>query len=105
MKSNGATILIRAKVPKEAQAEFLQAVRALNKDLIKEKGFRDSTLYRNVDKEDTFSLIQEWETHADAQRHISAASHTVLLGALKTLCIESVTSHDDGSAEFGIKVL
>lgn len=105
MKSSAATILIRAKVPSKAKAEFLQAVRALNQELHLEKGFMHSTLYQNVDEEDTFSLMQEWKTHDDARCHLSASSHAVLLGALKTLCIESETSHGDASSQFGIKVL
>ncbi len=77
------TVII--KVRPEKQKEFLQAMRSLRNDRMKETGIRRSNVYE-VEDQTSFGLMDEWETVEDLERYCDGESFRVFLGALKTLC-------------------
>ena len=76
------------KVRPEKQKEFLQAMRFLDSDRKKEKGFRKATL-QEINNQNAFIVIHEWETQKDLGRYLGTENFKVLLGALRILCTET----------------
>jgi len=72
----------------EKKAEFLQVMRSLQNERMKEKGIRASKMHEDEDRAG-FYLTDEWETEEDRERYCRSESFRVLLGALKTLCAEA----------------
>jgi quinol monooxygenase YgiN len=82
------TTTVIVKVRPEKKAEFLQAMRSLQIDRMKEKGIKASEM-REVEDRTGFHLTDEWETEEDRDRYCRSESFRVFLGALKTLCAEA----------------
>jgi len=87
-------VYITAKVVAGKREEFLQAIRHLIDQVRSEKGFRKASLYQDTDDADSFSLAEDWETREDLERHVSSQRFSVLLGALKVLCMRSEVRYD-----------
>jgi quinol monooxygenase YgiN len=82
------TVMVVVKVRPGKQEEFLQAMRSLQNDRIKEKGIRGSKVFEDGGRT-SFCLMDEWETVEDLERYCQGESFRVFLGALKTLCAEA----------------
>jgi quinol monooxygenase YgiN len=76
------------KIRPEKRKEFLDAMRSLQDDKLKEKGVTASKWHEDHQDPTRFYLIDEWETGEDLNRYRRTDSFRVFLGALKTLCIE-----------------
>lgn len=78
-----------AKVRPEKRKEFLQAISSLQGD--RERGNLRGVLRLYEDEEDrtVYRLIDEWETDGDLEGYRGDEGFRVLLGALKTLCVEA----------------
>ena len=72
-------------VPYENRKEFLQTLHPLIDGIRHEKGCVRYDVYQDVENENTFILIEEWETRADLDEHLRSDRFGVLLGALKLL--------------------
>ncbi len=82
------TMTVVAKMKPEKRNEFLDAMRSLHNDRMKEKGIRGSKVFEDDDRTN-FRLEDEWETKEDLERYCKGESFRVFLGALKTLCAEA----------------
>ncbi len=91
-----ATLTISTKVMSEKRKEFLQAIQSIHDEIKAEKGIRSTTLHRN-DKEDKLILTIEWETDEDLRNHLNGESFTVLVGALKILCLQAECEYRMGN--------
>ena len=83
-----------AKVIPEKLDEFLDAMHYLQNDRLAEKGIRGSQMYEDGEDHIGFRLVDEWETDEDLQRYFSTEGFRILLGALRTLCMEAEVKFD-----------
>ena len=90
-----------AKVRPEKRDEFLDAMRSLQKDRLAEPGICGSQLCDRRDDPTRFLLIDEWETDEDLQRYFGKEGFRILLGALRTLCMEAEVKYDPLRREGG----
>jgi quinol monooxygenase YgiN len=60
--------------------EFFQTVQALIKSIRKEKGCIKCSACQDVENENTFCMIQGWETQKELDRYLQSDLFEVLLG-------------------------
>jgi len=77
------------KIKPEKRKEFMDAMRSLQDDKLKEKGVTASKWHEDHQDPTRFYLIDEWETGEDLNRYRRTDNFKVFLGALKTLCIKA----------------
>jgi quinol monooxygenase YgiN len=66
----------------ENRKEFLQTLLSLIDRVRSEKGSISHNVYQDVEDENAFVIIEEWETQADLDNHLRSDRFGVLLGAL-----------------------
>jgi quinol monooxygenase YgiN len=64
----------------EKQKEVLQTLLSLVGPSEKEKGCLSYGIYRDIDDNNVFNLISEWETREQLNRHMQSDRFSVLLG-------------------------
>lgn len=69
----------------ENRKEFLQTLVSLIGRVRNEKGCVSHNVYQDVEDENAFIIIEEWETQADLDNHLRSDRFGVLLGALSLL--------------------
>ena len=77
---------VKVVVKQNKVDEFMACLRSLTVKFRKEKGCLNFTLYRDTEKDNTFSLVGEWKTHDDMEKHFQGEKFEVLVGASKVLC-------------------
>ena len=70
----------------EKQKEVMQTLLSMIESTGKERGCLSHHVFRNIEDENVFSLIDEWETREDLDQHIRSAKFGVLLGTKSLLC-------------------
>jgi len=70
----------------EKQKEVMQTLVAMIESTGKERGCLSHHVFRDIEDENVFSLIDEWETREDLDQHIGSAKFGVLLGTKSLLC-------------------
>jgi len=70
----------------EKQKEVMQTLLSMIESTGKEKGCLSHHVFREIEDENVFSLIDEWETREDLNQHIRSAKFGVLLGTKSLLC-------------------
>ena len=65
--------------------EFVESMRSFARKIRKEKGCRGYSLYRDFEKENTFSVIGEWRTRPAIEKHFKTQNFEVLIGAARVL--------------------
>jgi quinol monooxygenase YgiN len=65
--------------------EFVKCVRSYVRNFRKEKGCFGYSVYRDVEKENTFSLVGEWDTRQTMETHFKSQKFEVLIGATRVL--------------------
>ncbi len=70
----------------EKQKEVFQTLLSMIESTAKEKGCLSHRVFRDIEDENGFSLIDEWETREDLDQHIMSAKFGVLLGTKSLLC-------------------
>jgi len=68
----------------EKQLEVMQTLLSMIEPTAKEKGCLNYTVCNSIEDPNCFSLLEEWETREDLDRHIRSHRFEVLLGT-KTL--------------------
>lgn len=85
----------------EKQKEVMQTLSSMIEPTGKEKGCLSYEVFRHIEDNNVFSLIEEWETKDDLKLHIRSDRFTVLLGIKSLLCEPSkiriyTVSHSEG---------
>ena len=70
----------------EKQKEVMQTLLSMIESTGKERGCLSHHVFRDIEDENGFSLIDEWETREDLDQHIRSAKFGVLLGIKGLLC-------------------
>jgi quinol monooxygenase YgiN len=78
-------ITIRIKISPNQFKELRQTLDALKRRVGKEKGFIESFIYRDVENDDYFCLMQQWKTQEDLDAYIKSENYKILLGAIRLL--------------------
>ena len=87
-------------LPKK-QKEVSQTLLSMIEPMGKEKGCLSSGVFCDMEDANSYSLIEEWETREDLDRHIRSKRFSVLLGAESLLNEPSeiqihTVSHSEG---------
>jgi quinol monooxygenase YgiN len=64
----------------EKRKEVLQTLLSTIDAIRQEKGCRRYQVFQDIEDENVFSLVQEWETREDLEHHIRTDRFSVLLG-------------------------
>ena len=65
--------------------EFVKSMRSFSRTIRKEKGCLDYSVYRDSEKENTFSVVGEWKTRQAMEKHFKTQNFEVLIGAARVL--------------------
>ena len=65
--------------------EFVKSMRSFSRKIRKENGCLDCSLYRDFEKENTFSVIGKWRTRPAMEKHFKTQNFEVLIGAARVL--------------------
>ena len=99
------TVTITVDINPESREEFVQAVRSMTENLKKEKGFKKSGFFQDVENASRFNLIEEWETQDDLDSHVQSDIFRVLMGALKVLAEHAEVRYNLISDKSGKRVV
>ena len=69
----------------EKQKEVMQTLLSMVESTRREKGCLSHQVFRDIENENVFSLIDEWETREDLDNYIGLAKFGVLLGTKSLL--------------------
>jgi quinol monooxygenase YgiN len=76
---------IKIEIKKYKTDEFVKSTRSFARKIRKEKGCLGCSLYRDSDKENTFSVIAKWRTRHAMEKHFKTQNFEVLIGAARVL--------------------
>ena len=65
--------------------EFVKSMRSFSRKIRKEKGCLGHSVYRDSEKENTYSVIGEWKTRPAMEKHFRTQNFEVLIGAARVL--------------------
>ena len=65
--------------------EFVKSMRSFSRKIRKEKGCLGYSVYRDFEKENTYSLVGEWKTRPAMEKHFKTQNFEVLIGAARVL--------------------
>lgn len=65
----------------EKRREVLQTLASMIEPIRQEKGCQNCQGFQDIEDENVFSLIGEWENHEDLELHIRSDRFRVLLGS------------------------
>ena len=65
--------------------EFVESMRSFSRRIRKEKGCLGYSVYRDSEKENTYSLVGEWKTRQAMEKHFHTHDFEVLIGAARVL--------------------
>ncbi len=65
--------------------EFVKSMRSFSRKIRKEKGCLGYSVYRDSEKENTYSVVGEWKTRQAMEKHFKTLNFEVLIGAARVL--------------------
>jgi len=65
--------------------EFIKSMRSFSRRIRKEKGCLSFSVYRDSEKENTYSMVGEWKTNQAMAKHFKTQDFEVLIGAARVL--------------------
>ena len=65
--------------------EFESELYAISQNVRKAKGCLVYSVYRDTEKEDTYSVVGEWQTRQAREKHFKSHDYEVLIGAARVL--------------------
>jgi len=65
--------------------EFVESMRSFSHKIRKEKGCLGYSVYRDSEKENTFSVVGKWRTRPAMEKHFKTQNFEVLIGAARVL--------------------
>lgn len=78
-------VRIRMTVIPEKQKELVQTLLSMVSSTEKEAGCLDYALYCNMEDKNVLTLLEEWETRKDLDRHLRSDTFGILLGTRSLL--------------------
>jgi quinol monooxygenase YgiN len=76
---------IKIELKKYKTDEFVQSMRSFSRKIRKEKGCLGYSVYRDSDKDNTYSVVGEWKTRQAMEKHFKTQNFEVLIGAARVL--------------------
>ena len=70
----------------EKRTEVMQTLLSMIEPTENERGCQSCHVFRDIEDNNVFSLIEEWETREDLDGHIKSDRFSVLLGTKSLLC-------------------
>ena len=70
----------------EKRTEVMQTLLSMIEPTENEMGCLNCQVYRDIEDENVFSLIEDWKTRKDLDNYIRSARFSVLLGTKSLLC-------------------
>ena len=65
--------------------ELVECLLSLSSGFQKEERCLDFSLYKDIEKENGYSVVGEWKTREDMEKHFKSKKFSVLIGAAKVL--------------------
>ena len=65
--------------------EFVESMRTFSRKARKEKGCLAYSVYRDSEKENTYSVVGEWNTRPAMEKHFKTRNFEILIGAARVL--------------------
>ena len=96
-------VRVTMNVLPEKQKEVMQTLLSMIGSTVKERGCLSCHVFRDIEADNIFNLIDEWETREDLDQHLKSNKFGVLLGTTSLLYeppsiqIHTV-SHSEGMA-------
>jgi quinol monooxygenase YgiN len=95
-------VRIKMKALMEKRTEMMQTLLSMIEPVGKEKGCLSYDVFCDIEGKTVFSLIEEWATREDLDRHIRSERFSVLLGTKSLLAKPSeinihTVAHSEGS--------
>lgn len=78
-------VIMQMKVSVEKRKELSQTVTSLLSLIRRQKGCRRCDFFHNLEDENTFCLLEEWDTQKNLDAHYGSESFKVLRGAQNLL--------------------
>lgn len=78
-------IFIKMNVIPEKRKELLQTIQAIKSRIQNEKGCLSFRIFEEIGKEAAYSLVEEWRTQKDFDRHLNSDIFSILMGAVNIL--------------------
>jgi len=79
---------IKMKGRSEKRKEISQTIQSLAGQVLGKKGCLDANSYQDINDENIFYLVEEWQTQQDLDDYLQSKLFAVLLG-IKTILVES----------------
>ena len=76
---------LKIEIKKYKTDEFVKSMRSFSRKIRKEKDCLDCSLFRDSEKENTFSVIGKWRTRPAMEKHFKTQNFEVLIGAARVL--------------------
>ncbi len=76
---------IKIEIKPYKSDEFTKSMRSLSPKIRKQKGCLGYSVYRDSENENTYTLVGEWKTRQDMERHFRTQDFEVLIGAARVL--------------------
>ena len=65
--------------------EFVESMRSFSRKIRQEKGCLGYSVYRDSEKENTYSVVGEWKTRPAMEKHFKTQDFEVMIGAARVL--------------------
>jgi quinol monooxygenase YgiN len=72
---------IKIEIKQYKTDEFVESMRSFARKIRKEKGCLGYSVYRDSEKESTFSVAGEWQTRRAMEQHFKTQNFEVVIGA------------------------
>lgn len=94
-------ITFKICVDRDREDELVQTIRSIFPGLEREQGHLDHGVYRDVEKQGCFVVLQQWQTREALDAYLRTDTFGVLLGALNVLADSwdanlDAVSHSEG---------
>jgi quinol monooxygenase YgiN len=76
---------LKIEIKKFKTDEFVKSIRSFSHKIRKEKGCLGYSVYRDSEKENTYSVVGEWKTRPAMEKHFQTRDFEVLIGAARVL--------------------
>ena len=76
---------IKIEIKKYKTEEFVKSMHSFTHKIRKEKDCLGCNLFRDSEKENTFSVIGKWRTRPAMEKHFKTQNFEVLIGAARVL--------------------